>query len=475
MWTSLNNETTYGEFDTFVAHDLIVAKYVEVGRLANVADITKIDDIIYTLNNTANDLMMFDNKIISKTYINLQEVIKTCSTILRVGLALEITGMICLGFILIALGAVLVRSYNRLFKALAKIKLDNISDRIDHITRLKTLLQEDAESKAFLQAAFRLLNHREKINRKILNNKESNTSRRNDTFTVRRMVLYLLRAITISLLLIPAFIIILEKDLQISITKFNTFVRITNQISVLNIASFEADMLMAAYAFDVSFWNRTDMSIYGMSGKAQVYDSLDSLSHLSMTLSEVFLQRDIDPFIEDTLKNEGCMSLWDAFPQACETATRGGQSGVLTIINDYVGIAGPYIDKYYNSVTSYQQNLAGLRQLNIQFELAIYSDLIILKNIFFVLINHIIADFSDRLESALHQKVVLAFAIYGVALGYMLYLYFLPIKRLKMCDLARRKIIKIIPYHIIQENKIIAFYLVKDFSKEAEEIRTLLS
>ena len=475
MWTPLKNGTTYREFDTFTAHDLIAGKYVEVSRLADIADITKIDDIMYTLNNTANDVMMLDTKIISETFINLQEVIKARSVVLRTVLALEITGMICLGFVLLALGAVLVRSYNRMFRALVKIDVDNISDRIDHISKLKNLLQEDVESKSFLRSAFRLLNHQEKTARRIINDKDSKAPRKNDTFTVREMILYLLRAIAISLLLIPVFIVILEKDLQISTTKFDTFVRTMNQISVLNTASFEADMLVAAYAFEVSFWNRTDISIYEMSGKAQVYDSLNGLSHLSLSLSEAFLQGDIDPFIGNAFKNEGCVSLWGIFPQECEAATRGGQSGVLTIINDYVEIAGLYIDKYYHSVTSYQQSLASLSQLNVQFGGAVYSDMIILKNIFFVLINHIVADFSNKLEGALHQKVVLAFAIYGVALAYMLYLYLVPIKRLKTCDLARRKIIKIIPYHIIQKNRRIAFYLVKDFPKEAEGISTLLS
>jgi len=70
--------------------------------------------------------------------------------------------------------------------------------------------------------------------------------------------------------------------------------------------------------------------------------------------------------------------------------------------------------------------------------------------------------------------VIVVIGIYLAISIYTVFLYLKPLKDFQKVDIGRRKILKIIPVNVFQENKALKFYLLQDFTNEIEEIKSVL-
>ena len=87
------------------------------------------------------------------------------------------------------------------------------------------------------------------------------------------------------------------------------------------------------------------------------------------------------------------------------------------------------------------------------------------------MIDHVMGKLEKIVDTSLNEEItyfviiVVAIVVYGV------FVRIKCLEDLKRTDLGRRKILKIMPYEILQDNKAFIFYLIKNFRKETQDIK----
>jgi len=98
----------------------------------------------------------------------------------------------------------------------------------------------------------------------------------------------------------------------------------------------------------------------------------------------------------------------------------------------------------------------------------------VMIDIYPIMISHVFGTFEDKVESSIIEEVIFIVVIFVGVLMYSTFLYVKPMRDFEIVDIGRRKVLKIIPVGIVQENKALKFYLIQDFSNEIEDIKNTL-
>ena len=349
IWNFLG--PSYQDFDTFTAHDMLVTKYMQV-LSSGVPSIVNINNLITTFNNTANDFMLSNQVIITKTQQYMETTIQSNINSLQIILTVEVLAAICVSLGFFFSVVIVLRSHKKLFKALVKISESHIMVRIAHMNRIKALFEEEVESRVFIKNAVNTFEEYE-VREDAKIEKNNDTFAKNHSYRYRKLILNLLKYISIGLIFIPLLIGLYSVTLVGSIDNFMTFREVANQVSVLSQASYQADMLIGAFAYQGFFLSYSDMLIYNGPPINQVNTALEELKGLGTKLSSLFLNKEgkkVNPILESVLKNDVCQYIPE-YADDCQIATKNGKLGLLSINDDYVQTASIYLDLFKQNPT----------------------------------------------------------------------------------------------------------------------------
>jgi len=89
------------------------------------------------------------------------------------------------------------------------------------------------------------------------------------------------------------------------------------------------------------------------------------------------------------------------------------------------------------------------------------------------------AYFVDKFNALVEKKISESYSVFAVNMTTMLIAMILirivVLTRLQDLQITVRRIVRIIPYKIIEENKIMSYYLATEFGQELREVRELQS
>ena len=458
------------DYDIFSATNYLITKYLSMATYTNLTELSKRDDTIFNLNNTANDYMIKSNLLIDQTDEFLQSLISRNLNTLRIMVIVQSLLLAIIFGLIISIPIIIVRIYHKFFQVLVSIKDDNIQTQINQLNKVQIYFNEEGVPfKTFIKTSYDLIDAK-KVENIHVKSKTNLPTKRNKIFTSQKMIYYLLKFTIVSLFFIPPLIGLFYGSLLGSMSSFYLFEEIKDQMGVLGEAMEEANMLVNSFAFAILFGANPLMKIHNLSPYVQLTKSLDIFSTINNKLTHVFLQKEnLDTDVVSMLKNDVCSYLSNDLQDPCLTTTKNGLNGLLSVNADYYQTSIYFFNRY-------QENPTILNALTLSGEyISITTKTLLTLNFSFkFLVDHILAKFERVIDNTLENERIYFGAVCATIAISMIYIYFVLIKKLKRIDFARRKILKIIPFDVVQQNKILSYYLRNSFRKEVDEIKNIL-
>jgi len=465
-------DTNNNIVDTFTATDLLINKYLKVGKTTNIYQFMSIPDIQLTFNNTGNDYLISSRLLISQTGVILQEIISSDIIALKAVLAVEMIALASITTIFIIVAILIMRSYKRLGRALTRMQEFQVNERIGQLQKTKVLLEDDIERKDFIQDAFDLFTQeRSKIALRLLKKAHRNIGPARN-YNMTRLNRELLKLIGSALVFVPLFVGLFIGTLVKSINTFYSLESVNDQISLLSNGCYLSNMLMSSLVYTIVFRTSPTMLIRNQQPIMQVNETIQEFNTLNPALIDAFLtpeNGEVDPYLQDILQTKTCDYLDSVSKLTCEVATNGRNVGLLSMNTEYYNLI-TYIASAVGSTSSLAQAIILFSSLLNK----ILGDMTALEGIYPLMIAHIIKQFASTVQGAVENEETFFVIICAAIAVYALFIYFKPLRGLKKVDLGRRKILRIIPFHLVQENKALKYYLIQDFKKEIEDIRSVL-
>ena len=462
----VNGKTYYGELDTFTANDILYNKYILLNKFTDIKQLAAKDEIMYTLNNTANDYLLSSQNIIQGTEIFLESLITSNLLNLKIILAIEAAALVLLSFVLITPLFIITQAYKRLFRALAKVREEHVMERISQLLKAKTLFAEDVGTLSFYNRSVDAV-YTPELRRPVKLNNNMDVFTNNRTYVTRGMTRHLFKIVIAPLLLSIAFEIFFGANLLESISTFNSFKKMNEQIKALNDASYQADLFICIFVFYFILPSQYNLRIFNQVPSSILKTPLNNLQKFNEEFSSLFMTDDpVDPLIEDVLKGNFCKYITPIYVPDCLAATHGENNGLLGINSDYIRASSDML----SSLASVKSFAAAVKTVG-NYNVAVISDLAVIKDIYPRLVQNIILKLNHKANSTLEGGFGFFVAIVIFALAYQFVIYVLPIRKLSEMDNGRRIVLKLIPYNIIEENKVLNFYLVNEYKHEVEGIK----
>ena len=266
-----------------------------------------------------------------------------------------------------------------------RLNEDRVNARIDQLTKIKTLLEEDIDSKHFIDSSIDLFDN----NRPRIKSQADKRSKNQGSFSTKNMSALLLKTIFTPLVLSLVFGVLYGVTLMELIDSFQSFKTINKQVSVLNEASYQANMLICALNYKTLFPPSMKMLIYNLPAEQQVQDTFEELKGINVRLHTIFLDdSSSDQFTQGILTKTLCQYLPGPLAKTCGSMYKGGSNGIIFANEDYLQMMIELDNALSESMT--QSKLA---EISLFYLVKITSMLSMLQLGYPILINHILDKF----------------------------------------------------------------------------------
>jgi len=474
VWTpAIGAGNNYTIEDSFSANDILTSQYLALYPLikTNKLSSARRAEALLTLNNTINDYVLTSEDIIIQTGELLRKTISKDLSILRMTLAIEIIFIVVFSIVLILMAVVIVRSYRSLFYAVTRTSDRCIVERLAELKRSKHLFEQDIETKAFIHNAFEVFtenNKKAKAKKNHETRKMNNTQQNNLSLT--NMNKYLAKNVFFGLIFAPIFAVLFGVWLMRSISTFKSFERTNERVAILSEGWYQNSMILGNIVTRIAFISMPTMKIRNQSAQANLVETVEQLVGLNKKLSNSFLVgSDIDLLIQDVLESNVCNYLDETTKGFCKASSLSDKFGLMNLNT-----------QYYDVVRYVMSNLATIT--NIGQALVMFATLFptltgsmrTIEAIYPFLIDYIFDNFSKEVDDSSVSDLVFFLAVCFALIAFTIFVWRVPVKKLGLIDSERRKVFKIIPLSMIQENKALKYYLIQNYPKEMESIKNVL-
>jgi len=473
FWTSMITANNYVILDTFSASNRIAGQYLSLANTVFTYTLTPAakSDAILLLNNTVNDYVLSSEKVVENTGKMLKTVISSDISLVRIILAFEISFLAVFSVLLILMAIKVVQLYKRLFWAITKTQNRRIIERLTELKRAKALFEQDIETRAFIHDAFEVFaqnNIKIKVKKNYEGHKLSKIFEKN--FNLKKMNKYLFRNVCLGLIFVPVFIVLFVIWLFNSISTFQSFERTNEQVRILSDGYYQSSMLLGSLITKVAFSSVPTMKIRNQPLDVRLAENLKELHELNLRLSRSFLTGShIDPIIQDILENDVCNYVEESIKQDCLLMSLNNKFGLLNLNTQYYEIMN-HIYLNMGKLTDLYSVVMMFAQLLPQ----LMGSMNTIEVIYPFIIKWIFVQFNKEIDNSSQSNLMFFIAISICLIGFAIFVNFVPVRRLVSVDSERRKVFKIIPYSMIQENKALKFYLIQNYPKETESIKNVL-
>ena len=452
----------------------MISKYLEIQNVQNVYQLLLIPDLKQTFNNSGSDYLDSSLNFLTASDAILDDIVSKDIQLLDAVLAVEIVVLVCYVSIFILMVYIISRSNQRLCRALIHTQGYVIKQRISQLNKIKTLLEDDIERKYFIQEAFDMfIEERSSDQAKdsgtvVMVHKTTGQSK----LKMAPMNKHLLKITLFAFLFIPMFTAMFVTTLTKSVNTFNDLGSYNEQLSELNQGCFWSSVMMSTMVYYVAYRSDPTMLVNNRAPLEQIYRNLNTFNHLNQKLIQTFLSskdREIDPFLVDILKTNVCRYLDERSKAKCEGLSGNQNMGLLSLNTDYY-------TTLVNGAATLTSDMTLVEAIKAFWGLLekLTDTMHVMEEIYPIMMGHVLENFESTVESSRRNEVIFIVVIFVAVIGYTVFLYLTPLKDFQRVDIGRRKILKIIPVGILQENKALKFYLIQDFKNEIDDIKNSL-
>jgi len=457
--------------NTFIATDILTGKYIEVSKSTSLFDLVNIPDFFEIYNNTGNDYIISSNALISDIDNIIQDRISKDISLLKAVLGIEVVFLLSIIVLFILMAWIISRSYYRLCRTIARTGDFEILQRIDLLHKTRDYLEDDIERKSFIQDSFDSFIDQKPTKNHAKESAKTGITYRTKEFDMRDLNKFLLKRALLALVLMPVLIGLFIGTLVKSINTFYSLAGVNDQISILSEGCYETNVAMSHQIYATLFQSTAGMLLNNHLPFDEASKTLEKLNNLNTQLIDIFLTQpeEVDPLIKDILQTNTCDYLDEDSKELCYFTTNDQKMGLLSLNTDYYNTLYG-IKVALGNNTSYLALILLLGQVLGK----VIGEMSAFEKIYPYLITHVLEKFAKTTESSKHDELTFFIIILVLITVYAAFIFWKPLKDLRKTDIGRRKVIKIIPLHIMQENKGFKFYLMQDFKKEVDDIRSII-
>jgi len=437
-------------FDSFRANEILAQDNIFIANYeGTVAELKEEPSTLSAANNTANSyLIEVGNSITDVTDYFTRTKKKNVHTLTVIYCLKDLA--ILMPFLFICkLFQNIVSAYKRLFKFVAKVPQVTLLKRIQQLESLQaffaaesSLIFDNATSKSMLNFSF----SKGKAT-------DTKSHARAKSYRFRELVIYMLKYLFL------AFILILPA-LAVFTYSYKTFEAAFSDLDTINtkmVTSYQlgtqVSMILPSYYFLKNFGDDDTYLIKNISPLEQFYSSIADLNDANEVLVKQVLTSAVDDdYVYNMLNEDICDYVNSDSQSSCTSVTSSNsQIGLLDVNTMYYQSASQAIQDYVDGVTTSES-------------LDPYS--LSLKDIYQTLAEH----FLDLFKRAIYMNLSddsyhLTINVLVIVLSTILIRIFV-LTKYKEVDIAIRKILRLIPYQIIEDNKIFMHYLKREFKDE---------
>jgi len=381
--------------------------------------------------------------------------------------------LVVFAVLLLVVFYLIIQAYRRLFRALMKIEDYHITFITSQLKKLQTYIDVDIENSRFGaeisgttgETGISLKEHKKSSKKRV------GFSTREDRFTVRGLAIYLIKFILFTMIFIAIPAILFYAALTDSIGDFGDLDILDDQVTIAAKAQYQVNLVMTVFYMDMLFRNDTTILIRDEIPKVQLSEALEELVTLHEQLSQVFFSNQKildDPKIQMLLQENVCPLLenpTETLKESCLIATEGGELGILSLNMGYITLSRSYITTFLNNPTEAQAD-----EIVEPYSDAVREIMETLEASYDFLNDYLMNMSTDMVEVFKQRQNIFFLSILVSVFIAFTVVYFCSIKKYKYVDMGRGKILKMIPYNIIQDNRALEFYLNKDFSAKKYNI-----
>ena len=459
-------------YDIFTATDVLIPKYLSMIKYDDIFELNLREDLIFNLNNTSNDYLLRSKNLITGTEGFLQSTISENLRTLRIVLISQGIALVLLIALLLSLAFIVIKAYKKLFQILIKVRDESIKSQIQQLEKAaKYFDEQEIEHNTFIQASYDMFDDfRVSIRKKVKQIQTSAQPKRGQNFTSTRMNLYLLALTGISLLFIPALIGLFSGSLFGSMATFRYFESVKNQVGILSSAMYQANLFLYSFGYMVIFGTYETMLIHNTPPAMALMENIRMFSDVNNLLNQYFLkQEDLDPLLLSVLRDTICPYLEVEIRDYCEKGTNDGLNGLMSVNADYLQTSIFYITSFMENPT-----FENAMMISVGYIEKANPTLNIINYAYPFMVQQTLRIFHSRVKETLEEEKIYFIGVCVTILAATIVIYFISINKLKNADLGRRKILKIIPFSVFQENRTLSYYLRVHFSKEVETIKNII-
>jgi len=471
LWEPCSGVTTNdGLLNTFQATPILYNRFFVIQDYPMSCIANASEDLIYAINNTGNDYLLASENLVGIARTVVEESLNTNIWNLEGILIGEGVTLGALCIFLFATIYLINQAYKKLFRALLKIEENYISFRVKQLKRIQKALDGDLEGKDFgvevdgTEDDFPLFGAKDQGKKGA---KRQGFTRRSDQFVVRSLLIYIIKYIIVACLFIVLPAGLFAASLIQSVNNFVSLDIIDDQLSVTSKLQYQLDLLTSNLYLDMMFRNETDIFIRNQETETQLPINLELVNSLHDQMIYMFFDDgdDLsDPIVRQLLTNTICSFLIDPTPAVaadCLNATDGGALGLIALELRYITYSSNYITLYLSDPT-----FDNADRIVEPYAVNVRPVLETLQAAYQFLGDHLLANSKAKVDDfRSNQKVYfIATLVTTVLAGFVTYFY--AIRKFKYLDMGRGKILKMLPYNMITENKALDFYLKREFKNK---------
>ena len=456
--------------DIFIASTVLGDKFKTIAQFTGDQNVLiNRSDVLFLINNTANDYLIRSEDFILMTQDILASTIQNNVFNLKVILGFAIVILLVLSICLIVVGITIVRSYRDLFNVLFSVSEKNINERINQLNKVKVILNEDIEDQVFIQSIFQHLQAL-KMNGKVKEFKKLSFMEKRSKYSIRLMVFSLVKYIGLALVLTEITSAVFIKLLVESTEEFSYLQTRSNQLSITTRAGYGVGLLTSNFYLEMIFYNRTGMLLREQSPRTQLTYNLEDMNRMNYKFLSYFTQNQ-DP--DDIIINEVLQTtLCDFLPAAnlanCIKASRGQKLGALAFNSNYAAVTSLYINLFLQKpIFTYSVSIVTA------YVSAMRPTLESLQAGYAFLNSYIQSVCDKKIDQFLSKKTLVFIGLFSAVVLIAILINLYTVRGLRHIDMSRGRILKLIPQRTMKENKEIFFYLMKAFGKERSTIKRL--
>ncbi len=471
LWEPLTHKVfNDGDVDSLTAGQALLYYSGQFsGYNGSYLDLANTRGVLFALNNTANDYFVALQGTISdlstfftETHDNNVSLLKAITTLEALFLTLPL--ILILGILYIT-----VKLYGKLFKAICKVRNESLLWRINQLENISKLFNEDIEDDILYLSDFKW--REGKNTAKVISDKKAaNKSRQ---FQRRGLILYGFKYTFLALIPLAIVMGLIISSLDRATQNLKDLNTINNRLQISFQLGSNIKEVLPSWYFDIIFHNDTSFLVRNRAPKYEMIKNIGALGDANKLLLEYFTNSEgviDDPVVEDILRGEVCNYLLsDLYYLNCIQNTRGGEYGLLGLQPLYYQNVD--LVKTWMGYTNPTQAQAVV--LLVQYAAVVNNLHLILYDVYDSLTTHLLELFMTTAAEKETDTLKTFYVNLTAVLVAMLLIRTVVLTRLQGLDLGIRRILRIIPYKIIEENKVMSCYLAIAFQNELKVLKQI--